>query len=148
MGFGVGFKYLQPLSIPNLNWFVSAEFNYNGLKSSVIDDAEDDLTSQGVDINTIDIKYPKYFNIPVMAGVNYSLAELSPGVVLFLEGGLGVNCRFISDFAVEQTDGNYELEYDFDNSFTFAYQIGGGLKIQDKYIVALNYYGLGSDKLR
>ena len=139
-GFNAGFKYLQSFSDPKLSWFVSAELLYNGLTSDFKDEAEDKL-------NPEDVKFESYFNIPVMAGFNYNLAALSSDVSLWIEAGLGVNCRLLSDFRAEYDDGG-EIELSYDKSFLFAYQFGGGLTIKNKLMVGLAYYNLGTDKLR
>ena len=136
----MGFKYLQSFSDPKLSWFVSAELLYNGLTSDFKDEAEDKL-------NPEDVKFESYFNIPVIAGFNYNLAALSPDISLWIEAGLGVNCRLLSDFRAEYDDGD-EIELSYDKSFLFAYQFGGGLTIKNKLMVGLAYYNLGADKLR
>lgn len=139
-GFNVGLKYLQPFSDPNLNWFVSAELFYNGFTSDLKDEVEDTYNLEYVNYNS-------YFNVPVIGGVNYSVASLSPDVSLWVEGGIGVNCRIISDYS-EETNTGTEYEYDYESSFCFAYQFGGGLKIKNNLLVGLSYYNLGSDKVR
>lgn len=143
-GFNVGFKYFQPFSVPNLNWYVSAELFYNGLTSDLKDDIEDNIGT-----NDIDLKYPSYFNIPVLAGVQYSVAELNKDISLWVEGGLGVNCRLISSLKIEEENsGEGEAEISFDNDFLFAFQFGGGIIINKNISVGLAYYNLGSDKIR
>lgn len=139
-GFNAGLKYLQPFSDPKLSWFVSAELFYNGLTSDYKDEVEDKVDPEY-------IKFESYFNIPVMAGFNYNLAALSSDVSLWIEAGLGVNCRLISDYSEESKDGS-ELERTCDKSFLFAYQFGGGLTIKNKLMVGLSYYNLGTDKMR
>ena len=139
-GFNVGFKYVQPFSDSKLNWFLSAELLYNGLNSDLKDEFEEKYDPESV-------KYETYFNVPVMGGINYSLADLSPDVSLWVEMGIGVNCRIMSKFNLEAKNGS-EYDVNYERSFCFAYQFGGGLKINNRYIVGLSYYDLGSDKIR
>lgn len=148
LGLNVGFKFMQPIS-PELSWFVSGDVFYNGLHSDIkddIDDAYDDVE-----------KMPAYINVPVMGGVNYSIAELGTGVTLWAEAGLGLNFRYISDFSVSNKgtttiggttyDAKDEVNFSFDTKFMVAYQIGAGVKINDQFTIGLNYYNLGSDKI-
>ena len=149
LGLNVGFKMLQPIS-PELSWFVSADIFYNGLHSDIKDDIEDAF-------DDVD-KMPAYINVPVMGGVNYSIAELGTGIKLFAEAGLGLNFRYVNPWSFSYEDTEYisgvgnvdyeaEVEYTFDTKFLVAYQIGAGLKINDQFTVGLNYYSLGSDKV-
>lgn len=149
LGLNVGFKSLQSIS-PAFSWFISGDIFYNGLHSDIKDDIEDGWE----DVE----KLPAYINVPVMGGVNFSIAELGTGFSLWAEAGLGLNFRYITDYSVsEKSTDTYmgttytlheELNISFDSKFLVAYQIGAGLKINDQFTVGLHYYNLGSDKVK
>ena len=146
-GFNVGYKFLSPLSSPEFQWFFSADFFYNGLISDISDEIEDDLK---------DGKMPSYINIPVMAGLNYTIANINSDVSLYAEGGVGVNMRHIRKLEGTATDiyvSGYgtidiDMEYSFDKAFLFAFQLGAGATIKDKFTIGLNYFNLGNEKVR
>ena len=148
LGLNVGFKILQPIS-PELSWFVSADVFYNGLHSDIKDDIDDSFDEVE--------KTPSYINVPVMGGVNYSIAELGTGVTLWAEAGLGLNFRYVNGLnaydkgvtTIGGDDYNFkdEYEYTFDSKFMVAFQLGAGVKINDQFTIGLNYYSLGSDKM-
>lgn len=139
-GVSAGFKYLDVLSIPKTQWFVSADFNYNGLLSDFKDEYEDHLTSPDY------VKFETYMNIPVFVGLNYSLLDINTNASLWVECGLGANCRIITSGEREYSYSDFTTEYD--KSIKFAYQFGAGLTFNGKYIVGLNFMNLGKDKLR
>ena len=141
---------MNPIT-PELNWFASADVFYNGLNSDIKSDMEDywDLQYDDYDVNS----YPAALNIPVMGGVNYTITDMG-NMSLWAELGLGVNARIITNLSQEGkiTAGGtqYKFEYteEYENKFLLAYQLGVGLKINDQFMVGLNYYNLGSEKVK
>ena len=114
--------------------------------SDISDEIEDDLK---------DGKMPSYINIPVMAGLNYTIANINSDVSLYAEGGVGVNMRHIGKLEGTVTDYvsgygtiDIDMEYSFDKAFLFAFQLGAGATIKDKFTIGLNYFNLGNEKVR
>lgn len=148
LGLNVGFKMLQPIS-PELSWFISGDIFYNGLNSDVKEEWEDAIDKADGEL----VSTPSYLNIPVMGGVNYTVADMG-NMSIFAEAGIGFNARLITkgEYNEKVTYGTdtYKLEVteEFDNSFGLAFQLGAGVKINDQFIIGLNYYKLGSDKVK
>ena len=150
LGFNVGFKFMNPIS-PELNWFVSADIFYNGLNSDIKDDVEDayDNAYDECEITS----FPSALNIPVMGGVNYTFADMG-SMSVWAELGVGLNARILTNYEYEGKltyGGNqykFESSDEFDNKFLLAYQLGVGVKINDQFMIGLNYYNLGSDKVK
>ena len=141
MGFNLGYKFLSPIS-NQFNWFLSAELFYNGLNSEIKDDVEDLADKSGMDIN----KFPSYLNAPVIGGLNYSFANLNPDLSLWAEVGAGLNFRFLTDYAYERGENETTLSYN--TNFLFAYQLGVGVMVKNKFTIGIHYYDLGSEKLK
>ncbi|MBP5347821.1 MAG: hypothetical protein J6Y51_03690 [Bacteroidaceae bacterium] len=158
-GFNIGVKYMKPFPDSEFSWFLSADFFYNGLDSDLKDeigrytqDATQQIIRETIQDNSFvfdyfELKFPHYYNIPLMAGVNCSLFNLSKDCSFWMECGLGANFRKISDLkeTVEYNDEHYESTCTFDETFTMAYQASAGLKFQDRIMIGVGYYNLGAD---
>ena len=134
VGFNLGGKYVYTLNETGLGLFIGGDFNYNGLKSNVKDDLKSAF-SPGVDVS-----FYKYINIPVTAGLNYTYKANSQ-VSLFGELGVGADFLKVTNMTAEAN--GQKVEMVFDLSTQFAYTLGGGLVLSDKYMLGLHYYGLG-----
>jgi opacity protein-like surface antigen len=138
IGFNFGAKYQYQLNESGLGLYLGANLNYNGLKKSLKDDMQelyDDMAGVDVDIN-----FTKYLNIPVTAGLYYAY-KANESVSLFGELGLGVDFLNMTDMKLEASGG--EIKFKHKTKSQLAYEFGGGLMIQDKYIIELQYCGLG-----
>lgn len=136
MGLNLGIKYYSPLKPSGLSLVFGLDFMYNPLSKDFKDDLEDDWDGE-------DITFPKYINIPFLAGLNYQI-PVSEKLAFFGEGSLGFNILKITKIKTEAD--SYEYSEKFSPSVKFSYTLGGGMWIQDKYSIGLNYYGLGSHK--
>lgn len=139
LGLNVGIQYLYPLSKNGLSLFAGLDLNYNGLKKSVRDDAEDDLDSDE------DVTFQKYLNIPVSGGLHYTYI-LNEKVSLYGKGGLAVS--FLKITNVKYSYGGDELTYKYDLSTNLGLTLGGGLILNDKIDIALTYWGLGEHEIK
>src|SRR5690349_15323623 len=71
IGINLGGKYLYSLNDKGLGLYVDVGFNFNALKKSVKDDTKEALDDYiGMDA---DIKFYKYINVPLTAGLSYSV---------------------------------------------------------------------------
>ena len=134
VGFNLGANYVYKLNESGLGLFVGGDFNYNGLKSGVKDDIKSAF-GPGVDVS-----FYKYINIPVTAGLHYTYKANSQ-VSLF--GELGIGADFLKVTTMTAEANGQKVEMVFDLSTQFAYTLGGGLELNDKYLLGLHYYGLG-----
>ena len=165
-GFGLGFKYQFSIpQIENLRFLIGAEVMYNPLNSDAKDYIDEIIETQKAENQTADYMdvnttLPNYLNIPLMAGLNYSFG-LTEKVKLYGELGLGLNIRIATKFMLENEergsidDGYYYYDYagrsevtlKYDNTTSFAYQLGIGL-LFDKVSIGLHWYNLGSVKVK
>lgn len=139
-GFYLGYKLLSPLSTDGLYWTFNAGIMYNDLQSDFKDYLEDEEMYYADDYSL-----PKYFNVPILAGLQYE-KTISDGLNLFGEAGVGLNILKITNLSGEED--NYEELTTFKPSVGLGFKIGAGIVLQEKYTISLNYLGLGSHKVK
>jgi hypothetical protein len=142
VGLNLGGKYLYKLNDKGLGLYIGADFNYNGLKSSIKEDIESVYEGMEADI---DITYQKYINVPITAGINYTF-KANEQVSLFADLGIGADFLKVTNMTIEID--NEEIEANYDLSTQLAYIFGGGLLLQEKYIIGLHYNGLGKHNVK
>lgn len=166
-GFGLGVKYQRSISlVKNLRAMFEANIMYNPLQGEMKDIIEKEILP-GCEMLSSSVSISKYLNIPLMAGLNYSF-DLAEKIKLYGELGVGLNVRLIT-----KTSAEYEYEYPywdwdsetgeettrivkekgegkykFNQAVSFAYQVGVGVLLFEKLSVGLNYYNLGSAKVK
>ena len=147
-GFYVGYKHISPLSTNGLSWTLNAGMTYNKLGEDFEEDFEEGLTEYitetygyGYDV---DVKFLKYINVPVIAGLQFERV-IANNLSLFGEFGIGFNILKLTDLtlSIDEDDAVYK----FDPSMKAAYKIGGGVLIKGKYSINLTYMNLGSHKV-
>ena len=141
-GFNIGLKYTYQLSDNGLGLFAGLDFNYNGLTKDSKNDIKELFESIGV-VNA-DYTFFKYYNIPISAGLNYTY-EANEKVDLFANAGLTFNLLKVSNFVIEADRFKITTEIDLANSIGF--KIGGGILINKKMSIAIDYWGLGNHNL-
>jgi hypothetical protein len=137
IGFNFGAKYQYQLNESGLGLYLGANLNYNGLKKSIKDDIDETFIDMG---GISDITYYKHLNIPVTAGLYYAY-KANESISLFGEFGLGVDFLKMTDMKLKAN--GEEASFVFKTKPQLAYEIGGGLLVQDKYILEFQYCGLG-----
>ena len=129
VGLNVGFQYRYPLSETGLSILGGIDFNYNGLQKNIKDGDSDD------------IKYFKYINVPITAGLNYTF-QVYDKMAVFTNAKLALNFLKITNFEVKYAGD--ELISKFDLANNFGLKIGGGLLINQKISVSIDYLRLGA----
>ena len=135
LGVGLGIQYVHPLMNNGLGVFAGVDIICNGYKKSFKQDFEDLF-----DVS-VDIKYSKMFNVPLSFGLNYSKATDS-GLGIFANLGLTYNFFKETNQIVETDYGDITMSAKMTSAFGF--KVGGGLKLNDKVSVFINYLGLGT----
>jgi hypothetical protein len=145
VGVAASTKYYYRINESSFSLLFSADFFYNPLKK----DYRDELTRQvgaGDTLNSnCTIDFYKYYNIPFLLGINYTLNSSDP-VAFYAEAGIGVDILEMNDVYVDinQTVKKYEL-------ITFgspAFKFGAGMILMQKYCISFDYYGLGTHKIK
>ena len=161
LGFSVGAEWVQNVfGVEGLGVLLSVDAIYNGLNSD-LNDFKDEIEKEYEANNHIvdySFYWPKYINIPVAVGLNYSYA-LNGNLSVFCNAGIGANMRIITPFVSSEEVANDFGDYGkevweikdltrFTPTFTFAWRIGAGIKINDKFSIGLDYYTLGDSKVK
>jgi hypothetical protein len=142
IGFNFGGKYQYQINEAGLGLYLGTSLNYNGLKKSLKDDLQE--LYNGMAGTDVDINFTKYLNIPVTVGLYYEY-KANESVSLFGELGLGVDILKMTDMKLKVNGG--ELKFINKSKAQMAFEFGGGLILQDKYIIDLHYCGLGKHEL-
>jgi len=130
-GFNVGLSYDIPFgAIEGLSWTITGSLLYNAMDW---DKAFDLVSGEDMDGG-------KYLNIPLLTGlkIKYGISETA---AMFGMATAGVNLSTMTD--AKYTDGNYWEEYSVNTVGSFAFSIGAGVILMDRYSLSLNYMGLG-----
>ena len=160
IGFNLGMDVLFPInSVDGLGITLGADFFYNSYNSE-LKDWVSDLDDN--DFESFSYKKPRIMNVPIMIGARY-LYEINDGFGIFGEAGVGLNFRFISkleeslEYEYEEYDPYYGYEtYDIEETITakyktattFTFKVGAGIMIADHLSIGVDYYALGSAKVK
>jgi opacity protein-like surface antigen len=142
VGLNVGVKYVYLLNDKGLGLYFGADFNYNGLQRDVREDIEDELQFGS---SNVDITFYKYINVPVTTGVQYRV-KVNDKISLFGDVGVGLDFLKITNLTMKVD--NEEAGASFKSSTELAYKIGGGILINDKFMVGLHHNGLGDHSVK
>lgn len=134
IGLNAGIKYVYPLNETGLGLFLGVDLHYSPLSKDSRDDIEENEN------NDTEITFRKYYNVPISVGMNYQ-AEMNEKVALIGNLGLTANFLQISDVKVKNSYGETSTIFDLANSMGLL--IGGGILINDKTTISINYYNLG-----
>ena len=150
-GFGLnaGLKFKIATGVNGLGVLITVDGIYNGLNSElreyyadIVDEGEDDY-------DDFYLITPKYFNIPALAGVNYTY-NINQKFGVFAEAGVGPNLRIITKMESYAETSYNKVTYtrEYEPKLSFAYQIGAGIELSKRITLGFNFYNLGSEKVR
>lgn len=138
IGLNIGLQYIYPLAESGFGIFTGIDFNYNGIKKDVKHDIEELYEDMGI-INA-EIRYYKYINVPITAGLNYSY-QADEKIGVFANAGLALNFLKITDMELKANGQTVTTKMDLASSLGF--KVGGGILINKKTSVSVDYLGLG-----
>jgi hypothetical protein len=141
VGLNIGGRFSYPVTDIGLSLFVGTDLYFNGLQREVKDDIEDRYDNWGIDV---DIRYSKYINMPLFAGVNYTY-KANDMISLFGDFGIGPDFMKITRTKVQAEDNEVILTYK--TSTQFALKVGGGIMLNDKFFVSMHYNGFGEHEI-
>ncbi len=138
VGITGGLQFTYPLSDIGLGLFGGIDFSYNGLSGEFKEDVYENYELLGVDDD--DMELYKYINVPISVGLNYNYtADEKIGV--FANAGLVLNFLKVTDFEFIMLNETITSEYEL--STNLGYKVGAGIVFNEKFTVAIDYYGLG-----
>lgn len=151
---GAGIGFLAGLqmkfninSIKGLGVIVSADGIFNSLNGDITEYYDDEIDATETSTLDITVKLPKYINIPIMAGLNYTHG-INANMGVFVEAALGANVRIITDYVrIRETTTTEIIRTDaYDVATTFAFRVGAGVEFNSKYTLGVDYFSLGTAK--
>lgn len=116
-----------------LDFTISLDAYYNSLNKKTLDDA----------LITSISKTPKYFNIPLMAGINYEL-NINRNLAFYIEGAAGGDLRYTTP--LELTILGITTKYSYPPTLAFAWRTGLGIVVADFLTFGVDYNSLGAHK--
>lgn len=131
MGFGLGYRasYAFPIGTGFVSPFASIDILWNTIAGEWSDKYANAHYST-----------PTYFNIPILAGINYTYEEVWDNITPFGEFGVGTDFLWITAEGDSENDNAY---FAYKPTFAFSWMIGAGVYF-GKYVSAgLYYYGMG-----
>lgn len=149
LGANLGFKFITNTKAKGLGIMFTVDGMYNGLQNEV---KVDEYMHTGIpEIAGLDTKTknPSYINVPILLGLNYTF-NFTNMIGLYVEGGAGVNARFIlpCKFSANGSVLGITTDYSLVNHYTpkvsFAFEFGGGILISKAITLGVNYYNLGT----
>ena len=152
VGASLGFKFKFPSKTKGLGVLLSVDGIYNGLNKDVKDYFEEYSDYQGEEWDDFTLRKPRYINVPVLVGLNYCF-DANDNLGIYGEAGIGLDARFITSYCeeMESSDSDWSREisntYKFDPAVAFAFQLGAGILINDRFTLGVNLYNLGSAKV-
>ena len=137
--FGIGGAYragyIFDIEVGLIEPFVEAGFNWNRVSSDSREIYEQDY---------YDGRIPNYFNVPIMAGINYRFDKLSEVIAPYAEFGLGYDLFFTNG---EGKDVNLHRLYNYKSSGGFGWQLGIGAIIGKYFSVGANFFSYGIHRM-
>lgn len=152
MGFNLGVKFRFNIpTIKGLGIIATADLFINPSNKEIKDSFEEYmiLFCAQNSVNNYDFSIPKYFNIPIMLGLNYEQL-IENNVKIYGEGGVGINIGTITnlEMSFKYQDLNLVYNTDYENQYSFAFQVGVGVLLSEKLSLGVHYYNLGSQKVK
>ena len=165
-GLNLGVEALFQMQNDNINFTLSADFNYNGLNSesksyinrvaSYLDNSlRNQVQSSGgtsISSSCVVDGTPSYFNIPVLAGMRYTM-PMKNGMDIFAEASIGMNLRIVTPIIFTERMnylyGGYYEEMTIDTRYkyamkgTMAFRLGAGVRFTENLSLGAYYYYMG-----
>lgn len=150
LGFNAGIKWYFNMGVPGLGVMLSVDGFYNGLNDGAKDFYKNRQTALDVLGNNVTMTTPKYFNVPVMLGLNY-MYHFNSNLGMYIEAGAGGNARFITNYAESYKDllgEKHSATVNYETALGFAYQVGAGFEVSKNLVIGCSFYNLGKAEVK
>jgi len=154
-GFGVGIECTFPLNSPGISWVTNVSFILNGVDEDTFEDTfNETFYYSDINVYKLNVDAGDWINFPFLTGIKYQ-SKVSSNMSLFGMAQAGLNFVKGPEFEISGSGydydyGGYKLEItstmDFATSFGFS--VGGGIILNDKFIIGLRYLNLGEPDIK
>jgi len=138
IGCTVGAYYVCPILKSDIGLFGGIDVFYNRLQGDVKDRIETEYNVANLDDQRV--RFPSYLNFPISGGINYE-TSINDNISLFANMGVTVNFFKITDLVIGE--GGYDTERIYFIPEKVGYKMGGGVLINNRSSISINYLALG-----
>jgi len=139
-GINVGLQYFYQFPNRGIGIFAGIDFVYNDIINEYKDSAESILGDLGHE----SFEFPKYYNIPISAGLEY-IYEINEKLSLFSSIGVTYNFFKVTDYTYDNTFGDLAHLADWANNIGFKTAIG--ILYKQKVSISIDFLGLGKHEV-
>jgi hypothetical protein len=135
LGINLGIELKHKTAVKGLSLFAGVDYINNGLTNRLKESLEESIT---------EVTHIRYSNIPVIGGF-YLASKSQNNFSVFGCAGIGVDYLLVSDMRFKAN--SYHFKITIDPSTAFAFKIGAGFILSEKYVIGVNYLSLGEHKM-
>jgi opacity protein-like surface antigen len=139
-GINIGLQYSYQFPNRGIGIFAGVDFVYN----DIINEFKVSMDSIFSDFGYKSYEFPKYYNIPISAGLEY-IYEINEKFSLLCNLGLTYNFFKATDYTFDYTSGDYAYEADWATNFGFKTAIG--ILYKQKASISIDFLGLGKHEV-
>jgi len=135
-GIDIGLQYSYQFPNRGIGIFAGVDFVYN----DIINEFKDSVESILGDFRYESFEFPKYYNIPISAGLEY-IYEINEKLSLLCNLGMTYNFFKVIDYTYDNIFGDYAHKADWANNIGFKTAIG--ILYKQKASISIDFLGLG-----
>lgn len=135
-GINIGLQYSYQFPNRGIGIFAGLDFVYN----NIINEFKVSMDTLFSHFGYESYEFPKYYNIPISAGLEY-LYEINEKFSLLCNLGMTYNFFKVTDYTYDTMFGDYAYEADWANNIGFKTAIG--ILYKQKASISLDFLGLG-----
>ncbi len=139
-GINIGLQYSYQFPNRGVGIFAGIDFVYNDVINEFKDSVEYYLTL----MSPRTFEFPKYYNIPISAGLEY-IYKINEKLSLFCNLGMTYNFFKVTDYTTDHTWGDYAYEADWANNIGFKTAIV--ILYKQKASISIDFLGLGKHEV-
>jgi len=139
-GINVGFQYSYQFPNRGIGFFAGLDFVYN----DIINEYKVSMDTLFSRFGYESYEFPKYYNIPISAGLEY-LYEINEKYSLLCNLGMTYNFFKVTDYTYDTMFGDFAYEADWANSFGFKTAIG--ILYKQNASISIDFLGLGKHEV-
>lgn len=139
-GINIGIQYSYQFPNRGIGIFAGLDFVYN----DVINEYKDSVESILGDFRYESFEFPKYYNIPISAGIEY-IYEIDEKLSLLCNLGMTYNFFKVTDYTYDNMFGDYAHIADWANNIGFKTAIG--ILYKQKASISIDFLGLGKHEV-
>lgn len=131
-GINIGFQYSYQFPNRGIGIFAGLDFIYNVVIKEFKDSVRYYFTEFGYEL----IEFPKYYNIPISAGLEY-IYEINEKYSLLCNLGMTYNFFKVTDHTLD------DFAYEADWADNFGFKTAIGILYKQKASISIDFWGLG-----